>query len=153
MSKFLCGALHSICDSRSAGASVPGVGRKKYFLGVLSWTQLKWYSQKGGNQILCFEQEFHLLVLSSLRACGCQWLRTHLPVQETEEMWVRSLGWGDPLEKMRQPTPVFLPGESHEQRRLAGKKPLGFKELDMTEASQHRTLQTSLQFLSSSFSL
>ena len=32
-----------------------------------------------------------------------------------------------------QPTPVFLPGEYHEQRSLAGYSPLGYKESDMTE--------------------
>ena len=31
-------------------------------------------------------------------------------------MWVRSLGWEDPLEEKWQPTPVFLPGKFHEQR-------------------------------------
>jgi len=30
-------------------------------------------------------------------------------MQETQ---VQSLGWEDPLEEARQPTPVFLPGES-----------------------------------------
>ena len=30
-------------------------------------------------------------------------------------------------------TPVFLPGESHGQRSLAGYSPWGRKELDMTE--------------------
>ena len=32
-----------------------------------------------------------------------------------------------------QPTPVFLPGESHGQRSLVGYGPWGCKELDMTE--------------------
>ena len=32
---------------------------------------------------------------------------------------VQSLGWEDPLEN-RMNTPVFLPGESHGQRSLAG---------------------------------
>ena len=32
-----------------------------------------------------------------------------------------------------QPTPVFLPGESHGQQSLAGYNPWGNKELDMTE--------------------
>ena len=32
-----------------------------------------------------------------------------------------------------QPTPVFLPGESHGQRNLVGYSPLGHKELDRTE--------------------
>ena len=31
-----------------------------------------------------------------------------------------------------QPTPVFLPEESHEERRLAGYTPWGCKESDMT---------------------
>ena len=30
-----------------------------------------------------------------------------------EETWFRSLGWEDPLEKERQPTPVLWPGELH----------------------------------------
>ena len=33
-------------------------------------------------------------------------------------MRVRSLGQEDPLEEGMEPTPVFLPGESHEQRSL-----------------------------------
>ena len=46
---------------------------------------------------------------------------------------VWSLGWDDPLEEARQPTPVFLPGESHGQRSLAGYSPWGCTELDTTE--------------------
>ena len=34
-----------------------------------------------------------------------------------------------------QLTPVFLPGESHEQRSLAGYSPQGRTESDMTEAN------------------
>ena len=45
---------------------------------------------------------------------------------------IRSLGQEDPLEKW-EPTPVFLPGEYHGQRRLAGCSPQGHKESDMTE--------------------
>ena len=37
-----------------------------------------------------------------------------------------------PLDK-RIPTPVFLPGEFHQQRILAGYSPLGHKESDTTE--------------------
>ena len=29
------------------------------------------------------------------------------------ETWVQSLGWEDPQRRAWQPTPVFLPGESH----------------------------------------
>ena len=36
-----------------------------------------------------------------------------------------------------EPTPVFLPGESHGQRSLVGYSPLGCKELDTIEATEH----------------
>ena len=48
-------------------------------------------------------------------------------------MQVPSLGQEDPLEKSMQPTSVFLPGESHGQRSLAGYSPWGHEEMDMTE--------------------
>ena len=38
----------------------------------------------------------------------------------TQETKVWSLGQEDPLEETGQPTPVFLPGESHGQRSLVG---------------------------------
>ena len=49
------------------------------------------------------------------------------------ETWDQSLGWGDPLEKEWQPTPVFLPEESHGRRSLVGYSPRGHKESDKTE--------------------
>ena len=42
---------------------------------------------------------------------------------ETLEKWVPSLGWEDPLEEGMQPTPIFLPGETHEQKSLVGYSP------------------------------
>ena len=30
---------------------------------------------------------------------------------QIQETWVQSLGWEDPLKEVRQPTPVFMPGE------------------------------------------
>ena len=42
----------------------------------------------------------------------------NLPV--IQDTWVQSLGREDLLERKWQPTPVFLPGESHGQRSLAG---------------------------------
>ena len=55
-------------------------------------------------------------------------------VKNLPAMWetrVQSLGWEDPLEKVRLPTPV--PGEFHGQRSLAGYSPWGSKESDTTE--------------------
>ena len=53
----------------------------------------------------------------------------------TRETWVGSLGWEDSLKEWgaRQPTPVFLPGESHGRRSLVGYSPWGRKESDATE--------------------
>ena len=48
----------------------------------------------------------------------------NLPARQ--ETRVRPLDWDDP-------TPVFLPGEFHGQRNLAGYSPWGCKEVDMTE--------------------
>ena len=47
-----------------------------------------------------------------------------------QETRVQFLGWEDPLEKGKAPTPVFWPGEFHGLY-----SPWGGKELDMTEQS------------------
>ena len=44
--------------------------------------------------------------------------------------WVGKIPW-----RRAQPTPVFLPGASSGQRRLAGYSPWGHKEWDRTEAT------------------
>ena len=55
-------------------------------------------------------------------------------VQETQ---IQSLGWEDPLEEARQPTPVFLPGQSHGPRSLQlGSSPWPPKESDTTEMAE-----------------
>ena len=43
--------------------------------------------------------------------------------------WVGKISW----RREWLPTPVFLPGQSHGQRRLAGYSPWGHKKLNMTE--------------------
>ena len=47
--------------------------------------------------------------------------------------WIGKIPWREAW----QPTPVFLPGESHGQRSLVRYSPWGCKELDMTEQSTH----------------
>ena len=54
---------------------------------------------------------------------ACQWERSRF------DLWVRKIPW----RREWQPTPVFLPGECHEQRSLAGYSPWGHKALDTTE--------------------
>ena len=63
------------------------------------------------------------------------------------ETWVQSQVSKIPWKRLWQPTPLFLPGESHGQRRLAGYNSQGHKELDMTEsdlAHTHTTLHINL---------
>ena len=50
-----------------------------------------------------------------------------------QKTWVPSLVWEGSLEKEKATTPVFLPGESHGHRLLAGYSSWGRKELDTTE--------------------
>ena len=58
-------------------------------------------------------------------ACQCRRLK-----RREFDPWVRKIPW----RRARQPTPVFLSGEFHGQRILAGYSPQGHKELDVTEA-------------------
>ena len=64
--------------------------------------------------------------------------RTYLPMQETQEMQVQSLGWEDLLEEEMANTSVFLPGKFHGQS-LAGYSPWGCKESDITENTYTNT--------------
>ena len=56
-------------------------------------------------------------------------------MQETQ---VQSLGQEDPLRRKWQPTPVFLPGESHGQRSLMGYSSWGHIESDTTYRLNNR---------------
>ena len=49
--------------------------------------------------------------------------------------WIRKIPW----RRKWQPTPVFLPGEFHRQRSLAGYSPWGLKESDITEQQSMHT--------------
>ena len=60
-------------------------------------------------------------------ACQCRRHKRH-----GFNPWVGKIPW----RRARQPTPVFLPGESHGQRSLVGNSPQGHKESDITEATQ-----------------
>ena len=63
-------------------------------------------------------------------ACQCKRLRRRgFSAQAGKILWNRK--W--------QPTPVFLPGESHGQRSLLGYSPWGCKQLDMTKHTHSHT--------------
>ena len=60
-------------------------------------------------------------MVSSHRASLVAQMVKNLPAMQVT--WVQSLGWEDPRRRKWQPTPVFLPGESHERRNLVGHSP------------------------------
>ena len=56
---------------------------------------------------------------------------------ETQETWVRSLGWGDPLEEEVATHSSILARKSLGQRSLVGYSPWDHKESDTTDATKH----------------
>ena len=61
-----------------------------------------------------------------------RWKRIHLQCRRPGfDPWVGKIPC------RRKPTSVFLPGESHGQRSLAGYSPRGRKEWDVTEVTYH----------------
>ena len=66
-----------------------------------------------------------------LDLCSSEGIR-NLPANAGDR-FVLSLGWEYPLEKGMATTPVFLPGKSHRQRKMAGYSPGHHKESDTTE--------------------
>ena len=66
-----------------------------------------------------------------------QWSRMYLQCRRCGfDPWVRKI----PCRRAWQPTPVFLPGESHGQSSLEGYSPWGHKESDMTEQLKNKIL-------------
>ena len=63
-------------------------------------------------------------------SCQCRRLK-----REGSDPWVGMILW----RTAQQPTPVFLPRESHGQRSLMGYSPCGPKQSDMTEATYYST--------------
>ena len=61
-------------------------------------------------------------------ACHCKRCKRH-----EFDPWVGKIPW----RRAWQSTPVFLPGESHGQRSLAGYSPCSLQESDRTEATSH----------------
>ena len=62
-------------------------------------------------------------------------------MQETQ---APSLGWEDPLEEERQPTPVFLPGESPWKEEPGGLQSIGSQESERTDTTEHTSTGTFL---------
>ena len=63
--------------------------------------------------------------------------------------WVKKIPW----RRKWQSTPVFLPGEPHGQRRLAGYSPKGHKKSDVTEHTHTRIISKTWHLSPLEFSL
>ena len=87
---------------------------------------LTWSRPQASWRPLFFFFEF----LSYLFHLSCGFPHSSLSLKNlsmVQETRVQFLGQEDSWRRKRQPTPVFLPGESHGQRRLAGYSPWGHK--------------------------
>ena len=89
----------------------------RFFVLVFRWSVIVNFPRLN---MLCF-------VVLLLYIPGGSMLNIRLPVQETQETRVWSLGREDPLEEEMAPPQVFLSGECHGQRSLAGYSPWGCK--------------------------
>ena len=69
-------------------------------------------------------------------------LRFHLLMLEAQETgfdpWVRTIPW----RRKWQPTPVFLPGKSHEQKSLAGYSPWNLRRVGHNLVTEQQQLNT-----------
>ena len=104
-----------------------------------------------------FQGSYHTLIIWAMLGFYRlpQWLsgKESLAVQETQEMQVWSLGQEILWRRKWQPTPVFLPGEPHGQRRLAGYSPKGHKKSDATEHTHTRIISKTWHLSPLEFSL
>ena len=75
-------------------------------------------------------------------ACQCRRCKRH-----GFDPWAGKIPW----RKAWQHTPVFLIGESHGQRSLAGYSPSDHTELDMTQATQHVFYLENIQSYTTAF--
>ena len=80
--------------------------------------------------------------------CTYEWASASLVAQRAKNLpemqGVQFLGWEDPWRRKWQPTPVFLPGESHVWKSLVGYSPRDRKESDTTEQPSMHTCMSKL---------
>ena len=124
----------SVCNAGDPG-SIPGLGRSpgeghsnplQYSCLVISMDRGAWWATVHGVLNL---QDYTVISFpgdTSGKEHLCQGRKWKT---RGFDPWVRKIPW----RRTRQPTPAFLPGESHGQRSLVGYSPRGCKESNMTE--------------------
>ena len=104
-----CPTLCDLVDYSLPGSSVLGLLQAK----ILEWVAISFSG--ASSRPRNWTQVFHSVCLQ----CG----------RPRFDPWVGKIPW----RRKWQPTPVFLPGESHGRRSLVGYSPQGGKESDTTE--------------------
>ena len=90
----------------------------------------QFFLRLSGHLILQFQVLLYCTNLFRMGFPGGSDGRVHLQCRRPGfDPWVGRISW----RRARQPTPVFLPGESHGQRSLVGCSPWDPRELDTTE--------------------
>ena len=96
---------------------------EKLFASCLSYTDI--FKLRHSNLRVLKKSSRHYYIIGTFLVA--EMVRNLPAMQETRfDPWVRKIPW----RKEWQPTPVFLPGESHGQMSLVGYSPLGRKESD-----------------------
>ena len=90
---------------------------------VLSISLWKWPTKNEASWLAPIFPFCSLLPVYLLGFPGGAVVKNPPAMQEMWDTWVRSLGQKIPWRRKWWPTSVFLPGESHGQRRLAGYSP------------------------------
>ena len=86
------------------------------------WLQSMGHKESDMTERLSIAQQMHILWVSQM----AHWLRIRLPSRRHRvNPWVGKIPW----RRKRQPTAVFLPGNSHGQRSLAGYSPCGHRRV------------------------
>ena len=116
-----------VMDREAWHAAVHGVAKSRTWLS--DWTEL---NVSLGVYILIFLIDIWVIYSSGLPS-GASGIESTCRFRRRKRLgcdpWVGKIPW----RKAWQPTPVFLPGESHGQRNLVGYRPWDQQQLDMTE--------------------
>ena len=118
--------------------------RRHKRLGFDPWVgKIPWIGNGTTLQYSCLGNSMDIMGSSGSLSCGAREVRFLCA-------WLGGNPWVGKIPRRRkwQPTPVFLPGESHGQRSLAGYSPRGHKELDTLKLlSRYTSTHSSLSFM------
>ena len=119
---------------------------------IKSWSAFSPAESRSTDACIPWSQRFEncsMAVLVSVCVSNtfqvAQWWRIHLQCRNSRrpgfDPWIRKIPW----RREWLPTPVFLPGEFHGQRSLAGYSPWLCKESDMTQHAWEWMFLTHIQ--------